>query len=70
MIEIIKQNKKKKANILVPKRSSLKARLHCEDLMFLDFIRCLLDLDKDKRPTASEALRHPFITECKYQDGL
>ena len=54
----------------MPKRSSLKARLHCEDLMFLDFIRCLLDLDKDKRPTASEALRHPFITECKYQDGL
>lgn len=72
MIEIIKQSTKgkKKVNIIVPKRSSLRARLHCEDSMFLDFVRCLLDVDKDRRLTASEALRHPFITECKYQDGL
>lgn len=72
MIEILKQNSKlkKKVRILVPKRSSLKNRLHCDDPMFLDFVSCLLDLDKDKRLTASEALRHPFITECKYQDGL
>lgn len=69
MMEIMK-NQKKKVNVLVPKRSSLKARLHSEDPMFLDFVRCLLDVDKDRRPTASEALRHPFITECKYQDGL
>ena len=72
MIEIIKQHKKekKRANILVPKRSSIKTRLHCDDPMFTDFVKCLLDVDKDKRPTATEALRHPFITECKYQDGL
>ena len=72
MIELLKQKNKgkKKTSILVPKRSSVKARLHCEDLMFVDFVRCLLDVDKDKRPTAVEALKHPFITECKYQDGL
>lgn len=69
MMEIVKAQKKK-VNILVPKRSSLKARLHCDDPMFLDFVRTLLDVDKDRRPTATEALRHPFITECKYQDGL
>jgi len=30
----------------------------------------LLDLDKDARPTASEALKHPWITQAKYPDGL
>lgn len=69
VLEFMK-TQKKKVNVLVPKRSSLKARLHCDDPMFLDFVRSLLDIDKDRRPTATEALRHPFITECKYQDGL
>ena len=55
---------------MVPKKTSLKARLRTDDAMFLDFIRCLLDVDKDRRPSAREALQHPWITECKYTDGL
>lgn len=72
MIELIKmaRKNKKKVKLLVPKRTSLKNRMHCNDLIFVDFLKCLLDPDKDRRPTVSEALRHPFITECKYQDGL
>lgn len=72
MLQLIKQHRKnkRKVQVLVPKRSSLKARLKTEDAMFLDFVTCLLQVDKDRRPTAREALRHPWITECKYSDGL
>ena len=72
MVELIKlaRKNKKKIRLLVPKKSSLRSRMHCEDLIFVDFVKCLLDPDKDRRPTVTEALRHPFITECKYQDGL
>ena len=72
MIELIKKHRKnsKKTLILVPKRASLKTRLHTGDQMFIDFIRSLLEVNTERRPTASEALRHPWITECKYEDGL
>ena len=70
MAELLKKQKKSKIQIMVPKKTSLKARLRTDDAMFLDFIRCLLDVDKDRRPSAKEALSHPWITECKYTDGL
>lgn len=72
MIELIKlaRKNKKKIRLLVPKKSSIRSRLHCSEMIFVDFLRCLLDPDKDRRLTVKEALRHPFITECKYQDGL
>ena len=72
MAELISKHRKskKKLQVLVPKRSSLKARLKTDDVMFLDFVRCLLDTDRERRPTASEALKHPWLVECKYEDGL
>jgi serine/threonine protein kinase len=70
MAELIRHKRRNKYQILVPKRSSLKARLKTEDSMFLDFLKCLLQVDKDRRPTSQEALRHPWMTECKYIDGL
>jgi serine/threonine protein kinase len=72
MVELIKQHRKSKPKVqlIVPKRSSLKARLKTDDAMFLDFVKCVLQVDKDRRPTAKEALQHPWITECKYVDGL
>lgn len=60
---------KRKFLVMVPKKSSLKARLKCEDKEFLDFIKCLLELDKEKRPTATEAMNHPWFVK-KYPDGL
>jgi len=57
-----------KIQILVPKRSSLKHRLRTNDVYFLDFIRWLLEIDPAKRPTAREAMSHPFLTEAKYPD--
>ena len=72
MVELINKHRKskKKVQVLVPKLSSLKARLRTSDLMYLDFVRCLLDTDRERRPSATEALRHPWIAECRYVDGL
>ena len=54
----------------MPKRTTLKARVKADDQMFLDFVQWLLELDIDRRPSAEEAMKHPWLTECKYQDGL
>lgn len=59
-----------KVQILVPKKSGLSYRLRTTDLYFLDFVRCLLRVDPTKRPTAAEALQHPWLTTCSYPDGL
>lgn len=63
-------------NIFQPKTTTLAARLGFDpdllektDLqpdeeecaMFVDFVRQLLTIDPDARPTAEEALRHPWI---------
>mmetsp|Transcript_22308 Transcript_22308/g.19175 ORF Transcript_22308/g.19175 Transcript_22308/m.19175 type:complete len:147 (-) Transcript_22308:32-472(-) len=68
--EVMSRRKVKtgKVQILVPKRSSLKHRLRTNDPYFLDFVRCLLEIDPSKRPTAREALNHPWLTEAKYQE--
>ena len=52
-----------KINILVSKRTTLKNRMHCDDRHFVDFVRWLLEVDPLKRPTAKEALSHPWLTE-------
>ena len=72
MVALINKHRKskKKVQVLVPKLSSLKARLRTSDLMYLNFVRCMLDTDRERRPSATEALRHPWIAECRYVDGL
>lgn len=57
-----------KINLLIPKKTSLKQRMHTDDLMFVDFIKCLLQVDPCRRPTAKEALAHPWLTEVSYPD--
>lgn len=56
-----------KVHILVPKKASLKARVKSDDAYFLDFVRWLLEIDPTKRPSAKEAMQHPWLTECVYQ---
>ena len=54
-----------KIHILVPKKTTLKHRLKTEDQYFVDFVRWLLEIDPTKRPTAKEAMQHPWLTECQ-----
>lgn len=56
-------------NLIVPKRTHLKARLgNLDDPPFIDFLSKLLDVDPEKRLTAAEALKHPWLTKSKYPD--
>ena len=49
--------------LLYPKRTSLAKRLHTDDEKFLDFVSQLLQMDPTHRPTAQEALNHPWLVE-------
>ena len=55
-----------KVHILVTKKTTLKQRIGCDDENFIDFVRWLLEVDPMKRPTAKEALNHPWLTKCEY----
>merc|ERR1712107_587857 len=57
-------------HLLVPKKTSLRQRLRTDNEDFLDFLGQMLQLDPAKRPTASQALEHPFLTRAKFVDGL
>lgn len=58
-----------KIHLLIPKKTTLKARLKTNDEVFIDFVSSLLNLDKDERPTATQALKHPWF-KVPYPDGL
>ena len=64
------KKKGSKTQILVPKQSSLRHRLGTDDMMYIDFVRWCLEIDPNRRPSAKEALNHPWFTEAKYKDGL
>ncbi|KAL6841289.1 hypothetical protein ACP4OV_028807 [Aristida adscensionis] len=47
---------------LIPEKSSLRRHLQCPDSKFVDFLSYLLQLNPRKRPTASEALQHRWLS--------
>ncbi|XP_031101520.1 uncharacterized protein LOC116005404 [Ipomoea triloba] len=47
---------------LIPKKSSLRHRLPMGDQGFIDFLSHLLEINPKKRPSASEALKHPWLS--------
>ncbi|CAI9766503.1 unnamed protein product [Fraxinus pennsylvanica] len=46
---------------LIPKKSCLRHRLPMADQGFIDFVDHLLEINPKKRPSASEALKHPWL---------
>ena len=55
-----------KVHILVAKKTTLKQRICTDDELFVDFIRWLLEIDPLKRPSAKQAMTHPWLMESKY----
>lgn len=59
-------------HLIFPKRTTLQSRLHFDssasmtkdEELFVDFIRTTLLLDPRKRPTAYEALQHPWLADA------
>mmetsp|Transcript_13617 Transcript_13617/g.30973 ORF Transcript_13617/g.30973 Transcript_13617/m.30973 type:complete len:657 (+) Transcript_13617:75-2045(+) len=60
----------RRLHLLVPKKTTLRQRMHTDSEEFLDFLSKLLELDGGKRISATDALAHPWLTSCKYSDGL
>ena len=48
-------------SVLSASRTNLRVHLACEDAGFLDFVAALLAVDPDARPTAQQALGHPWL---------
>ncbi|KAG2490825.1 hypothetical protein HYH03_010746 [Edaphochlamys debaryana] len=49
--------------LLLPKRTSLRHRMPDADEGLLEFVAHLLTVDPRKRPTAAEALKHPWLQQ-------
>lgn len=47
---------------VIPEESSLEHHLEVSDVLFVDFIRHLLEINPRRRPTAREALEHPWLS--------
>ena len=50
--------------LLVPKKTSMRHRIPDAAPGLLDLIGCLLCVDPRKRPSAAEALRHPWLQQA------
>ena len=50
-------------HILIPKRTTLRNRLKCDDEEFVDFIKLLVEPDQNLRLNATEALKHAFLSK-------
>ncbi|KAL8233238.1 hypothetical protein R6Q57_003016 [Mikania cordata] len=51
-----------KLEYLIPKKTSLRHRLPMGDQGFIDFVSHLLEINPKKRPSATEALKHPWLS--------
>jgi len=60
----------RRAILYLPKRSSLRQRMRTDDERFVGFLADLLRLDPAERPTAAQALQHPWLARGLYPDGL
>ncbi|XP_058748206.1 uncharacterized protein LOC131621021 [Vicia villosa] len=47
---------------LIPEETSLEQHLRITDTMFLDFVGYLLNTNPKRRPTARQALKHPWLS--------
>ncbi|XVF12052.1 hypothetical protein REPUB_Repub08aG0081400 [Reevesia pubescens] len=47
---------------LIPKKTSLRHRLPMGDQGFIDFVAHLFEVNPKKRPSAAEALKHPWLS--------
>ncbi len=54
--------KSDQVEVLRPKKTTLAARVPAADAGMLSFLMELLQVDPHKRPTAEEALQHPWLS--------
>ncbi|KAL6131609.1 hypothetical protein ACLB2K_069983 [Fragaria x ananassa] len=47
---------------IIPEDSSLEQHLEVTDIGFIDFVQSLLEINPERRPSATEALEHPWLS--------
>ncbi|KAJ0983908.1 hypothetical protein J5N97_002264 [Dioscorea zingiberensis] len=47
---------------LIPEKSTLARELQVSDMLFLDFLEHVLQINPKRRPTAKQALQHPWLS--------
>lgn len=47
---------------IIPEETSLEHHLQVTDTMFIDFVSYLLNVNPKRRPTARQALKHPWLS--------
>lgn len=47
---------------IIPEETSLEHHLQINDTMFIDFVSYLLNVNPKRRPTARQALKHPWLS--------
>ncbi|XP_015583386.1 probable serine/threonine-protein kinase dyrk1 isoform X1 [Ricinus communis] len=52
---------KNQIEYIIPEESSLEHHLQTSDVEFIDFVKSLLEVNPVRRPTAREALEHPWL---------
>ncbi|KAF8719519.1 hypothetical protein HU200_024245 [Digitaria exilis] len=58
----VKNQETSQLEYLIPEKSSLRRHLQCLDKNFVDFLSYLLQINPRKRPTATEALQHRWLS--------
>lgn len=62
--ELYERDDEGRAYLLRPKHGPLRCRLRGADAGFCEFVEALLALDPDVRPTAAQALQHPWLQQA------
>ncbi|KAA3483664.1 Kinase domain-containing protein isoform 1 [Gossypium australe] len=62
LAELCTGNETNRLEYLIPKKTSLRHRLLMGDQGFVDFVAHLLEVNPKKRPSAAEALKHPWLS--------
>ena len=56
-----------KYNLLIPKKTNLRARMGVDEPLFIDFLKSVLEIDPEKRLSAKQALAHKWLS-VKYPE--
>ena len=67
--QLFERNRQGQTAFIPIEQMSLEERIGCDDKLFTSFLRALLSIDPNERPTAEQALMHPWFTAMEESSG-
>ena len=59
--KLYERTRQGQTELIAIEQISLEERIGCDDALFVSFLRALLTIDPAERPTAAQALSHPWF---------